>query len=250
MNLLRWTLSLAAIALAYGQPPQRPSEATDILARCALVNSTLQALRAGHSRFPDDLMTAGNACKPPSPGDSQFAQKIRDAGAALDRLKLTSSALFDRMEQSSAGLTGTDRFYLLVPLAKFAFTLGKPEKAQGYARELLKMASQYPNDWNYGNAIYYGYFVLGRVACEEGNVPLAKQYLMNSATTPGSPQLDTFGPNLTLAKELLEKGQFEVVGEFLTQCKNFWKMDHGNLDSWIAKVRHGEIPDFGANLDY
>ena len=224
MNHLRWVLLLAAAALACGQPAQRPEQIRDILARCVLVNGTIQGLRAANSPIPNDLATAADACKPPSPGSPQFEQKIRDAGATLERLKLTSSALFDRMEQSAAGLSGTDRFYLLVPLSRFAFSMGQRDKARKYARELLQMASQYPNDWNYGNAIYYGYVVLGGMALEEGN--------------------------MTLAKELLEKGQFEVVGQFLTQCKNFWKMDRGNLDSWIAKVRHGEIPDFGANLDY
>ena len=34
------------------------------------------------------------------------------------------------------------------------------------------------NNWNYGNAVYYGNFVLGRIALRQDNVQLAGQYLL------------------------------------------------------------------------
>ena len=68
---------------------------------------------------------------------------------------------------------------------------------------------------------------------------------MAAGATPGSPQLNSFGPNMTLAKELLEKGQSEVVLQYLALCKKFWKMDRGQLDEWSATIRGGGIPDFG-----
>ena len=46
---------------------------------------------------------------------------------------------------------------------------------------------------------------------------------MAAGATPGSPQLDSFGPNMTLAKELLEKGQPDVVLHYFALCKNFWE---------------------------
>ena len=55
---------------------------------------------------------------------------------------------------------------------------------------------------------------------------------------------------MSLAKELLEKNQSDVVLHYLGLCKTFWKMDRGKLDQWSATIRRGEIPDFGSNLDY
>ncbi len=142
------------------------------------------------------------------------------------------------------------RLPLPANLAKAAFDAGEFAKAQSYANELLQMAPAYPKDWNYGNAIYFGYFVLGRVALQQGNISLAEQYLLNSASTPGSPQLNSFGPNTTLAKELLEKGRTTAVLQYFALCANFWKLRGTRLDDWAKTVRAGGIPDFRANLRY
>ncbi len=250
MRFPLWMLLLSG-ATAGGQPAMTTEQIRSIGIRCGQVEQTAQAIAAARTPIPAELQTAVAACKPaPGAGPEQELQRLAAAGATLDRLNLTPAALFDRMEQAASSMTGPPRFHVLAPLAKFAFALDKPEKAQRYARELLQMASQYPNDWNYGNAIYDGYSVLGLVALDDGNVTLAGQYLMNAATTPGSPQLDSFGPNMTLARELLLRGQFAVVGAFLEQCRSFWKIDHGNLDAWTESVRRGKIPDFKANLDY
>ncbi len=92
--------------------------------------------------------------------------------------------------------------------------------------------------------------VLGRIALRRGFIKQASDNLLAAGATPGSPQLDSFGPNMTLAKELLEHGQPDVVLEFLGLCKKFWKLDSGRLDEWAAEVRKGKVPDFGTNLRY
>ena len=55
---------------------------------------------------------------------------------------------------------------------------------------------------------------------------------------------------MTLAKELLEKGEREVVLTYLQSCAKFWKMGGDQLRSWTATIKGGGIPDFGANLLY
>jgi hypothetical protein len=55
---------------------------------------------------------------------------------------------------------------------------------------------------------------------------------------------------MTLAKDLLEKGERDAVLEYFMLCRKFWKMDHGKLDQWIQEVMDGKNPDFGANLLY
>ncbi len=138
----------------------------------------------------------------------------------------------------------------LPQLAKRAMKAGETDKAEAYAKQLLQMAPQYPKSWNYGNAIFYGNVVLGHVALQRGNLEQAGHYLLAAADTPGSPQLDSFGPNMVLAKELLDKGQSDVVLQYFALCRNFWKRDHGRLDEWSATVREGKVPDFRANLNY
>jgi hypothetical protein len=54
---------------------------------------------------------------------------------------------------------------------------------------------------------------------------------------------------MTLAKELLEKGQTEVVLEYFDLCAKFWRYQP-RLSEWTIAVKQGAIPDFGANLDY
>ena len=105
-------------------------------------------------------------------------------------------------------------------------------------------------DWNDGNAIHDGNMVRGLVALRSGNVQQAAQDLIEAGKTTGSPQLNSFGPDMMLASELLEKGQRDAVLEYLVSCKKFWTLGAARLDAWIDLIRSGGKPDFGANLLY
>ncbi len=142
-----------------------------------------------------------------------------------------------------------DRFYALDEAAKTSFEAKKYEKAEQYATELLMLAEKYPNNWNYGNAIYDAHVVLGSLALLQNDIDKAKEELLLAVKTPGSPQLNSFGPNMTLARDLLEKGQTEPVIHFLKECKRFW-YSHQKVDGWIKVIGSGGMPDFGANLVY
>jgi len=140
-------------------------------------------------------------------------------------------------------------FDALDALAMTAFDAGEIGKARNYATELLSQAQSRKEDWNYGNAIQHGNIVLGRVALLDGKVEEAKKFLREAGNTPGSPQLGSFGPNMSLAKDLLEKGETNAVLEYFQQCGKFWKMAGGQLDTWATDVKDGRKPNFGANLD-
>ena len=144
----------------------------------------------------------------------------------------------------------TERFYALNRAAKNALKGGKTDEAQGLAKELLQMAQTRTNDWNYGNAIQDSNQVLGRIALSKGDVAEAKKRLLASTDSEGSPQMNSFGPNMQLAKELLANGDKEVVLEYLDRCSAFWKMGAERLADWSESVRKGQAPEFGANLDY
>ena len=98
------------------------------------------------------------------------------------------------------------RFYALGPAAKAHFWKGDFEKARALSEELLDVANQFCNDWNYGNAIHSSNLVLGLLAIENDDIELAIQHLHAAGATSGSPQLDTFGPNMTLSEKNLGSG--------------------------------------------
>ena len=143
-----------------------------------------------------------------------------------------------------------NRWIALGDAAMMNVEAGSTEKAKSYAEELLRLAPKYSKDWNYGNALHKGNLTLGRLSLLSGDVENAKKYLLEAGRTPGSPQLDSFGPNMTLAKELLEKGERAAVLEYFGLCGNFWKMGGQKLREWGALVKDGITPDFGANLLY
>lgn len=153
-------------------------------------------------------------------------------------------------KQLAAATTPQERFYVLGDLAKTSFELGHVDEARQSASELLTLAPQFPSDWNYGNAVQNSNLVLGRIAVREGRIDDAKKFLLAAGASSGSPQMDTFGPNMSLAKDLLAKGERDVVLEYFELCRKFWKMDNGKLNQWSQEVKAGKTPDFGANLVY
>lgn len=160
----------------------------------------------------------------------------------------------ERFQRAIIGLenakTQEERFYALNDAAKQSFIAGKVGDAQKYAQELLALLPQFQKNWNYGNAVQDANLVLGRVAVRDGRLDEAKRYLLEAGKSPGSPQMNSFGPNMTLAKDLLEKNEKQAVLEYFELCRQFWEMDKGRLDKWSGQVKEGKIPDFGGNLAY
>ncbi|HUI82711.1 MAG TPA: hypothetical protein VL240_00725 [Candidatus Binatia bacterium] len=241
---------------------QQTASSDDIqasLRSCRIVKLTLQAReRRDNESTSDNFASAGQACERLNAAVATSDPKRIQSAAAelrplLARLAMppaTPQEQLAALENASAGASERDRCYNLPDLAKRAFNAGDLQKAEIYSRELLKMAPDYPKDWNNGNAIFYGNFVLGRLALRRGDVKGADAYLLQSGRTPGSPQLDSFGPSMTLAKELLDKGESQTVLEYLAICKRFWELDRGKLDEWSTAIHNGEIPSFEGQLDY
>jgi len=150
----------------------------------------------------------------------------------------------------SAAKTETERFYALGRAARMALKDGKTAEARALAEELAEAAPKHKDDWNYGNAIQDSNQVLGSLALAAGDVPEASRRLLASADSRGSPQMNSFGPNMTLARDLLSKGEKEVVLQYFARCGTFWKMGADRLAAWTEAVKKGETPDFGANLRY
>ena len=183
-----------------------------------------------------------------------FKPVTADMAGTMEALKRTQQALEERfprtrqqeladLEQDSNGGTGEDRSFVLPQLAKAALKADSLDKASDYANQLLRTPS---TDANYGQAVHDGNMVLGLIALRNDDVRAAKRHLLESAKIKGSPTLSSFGPNMGLAKALLEKGERDAVLEYFEACRSFWSMGAAQLDAWSATVRSGRMPSFGA----
>ncbi len=141
-------------------------------------------------------------------------------------------------------------FYAATDATQKAFKAGKLETAETLAKDLLSQAEKWEKNWNYGNAVHFGNLVLGHVALKRGKTADAKAYLLKAGKISGSPQLNTFGPNMLLASELLAKGEKDVVLEYLELTRAFWSPDLSKIDEWKPIIEGGKFPDFGPNLRY
>jgi hypothetical protein len=136
-----------------------------------------------------------------------------------------------------------DRLSTLADASEAALNAGDTDKAREYARQVVDGAESLRGTWNYGNAIHDGHRILGHVALREGDVDAARTHLLESAKTPGSPQLNSFGPELTLARDLLAKGERDAVIQYLQSLRTFWKGSDAAIDNWIVLIRGGRTPD-------
>ncbi len=105
--------------------------------------------------------------------------------------------------------------------AEVALETGRTAAVTAYAKKML-IENTDRRSWQYGNIVYEANELLGRAALREGHLADARRYLLEAGRTPGSPQLDSFGPANELAKELLQKGERRVVLEYLDLISRFW----------------------------
>lgn len=147
------------------------------------------------------------------------------------------------LEQYEAALgAGSPRFAVLADAAQCALLAGDDSKAGAYASELLQQVGASPGERD-GNAIHDGHRILGHVALNAGDVEGAKRHLLESAKTPGSPVLNSFGPELTLAKDLLAKGERQAVIQYLESLPRFWQGRQEAIDEWVVLIRAGKTPE-------
>ena len=145
-------------------------------------------------------------------------------------------------------------------LSKTAFDAGEYDKARTYAEALLlngqKIAEAGKDDprtpefiFNENdNDIHEANLVLGRLALHDGDVAGAEACLLAMGRVSGSSQLDSFGPNMQLAADLLQLGKRDTVLAYFDECAKFWKDQR--LGKWRSEVELGKMPDFQGNLVY
>jgi hypothetical protein len=159
---------------------------------------------------------------------------------------------------ASVSTPALDRYYDLSQQLKRAFASASPVTAAPIAEEYLRTADDFPCNWDYGNAIHNANEVLGLLAVRDGRRGDAVRYLRAAGKSPGSPQLDSFGPSLLLARDLARLGEYDAVVEYLVSISRFWKArdesiigmtlpifaDPDPIHTWIGQLRQGYQPSF------
>ncbi len=124
-----------------------------------------------------------------------------------------------------------------------AFAAGEFDKARAYAVDALdgggmpfSLAPEYRAN-----------LFLGRIALAEGDAKAAGDYLIAAGRVAAWPSLSplwgVWRPDTQLAEELLERGERQVVLEYLELCARHWEGDQ--LREWANKIRAGGNPDLG-----
>ena len=150
-----------------------------------------------------------------------------------------------------------ERYSLLRDLAPAALAAGDSKQAKKYALELQTVGDQIRKESKIDTRIpsyatHVSNIVLGLIAFDEGNITKAKDYLLAAAQFSGGPDpaLMTWGPNMLLAKKLLERGERETVIQYFDSCAKFWERENGRLEKWKNTVKEGGMPDFGTNVGF
>ena len=175
-----------------------------------------------------------------------FLYSLEALRPSADTRKLASKALAE-LERAYDLSDSDSRDLLLIDLARAAFKSGEQAKAREFAEAALKNDGE---GWNQGNRMHHGHITLGKIALAEENIEEAKFRLIAAATTNGSPQLGSFGPDMTLAKDLLDAGEKEVVLQYFKLCSNFWESGQEQLKDWTVLVNGGRTPDFSGSPPY
>ncbi len=134
-----------------------------------------------------------------------------------------------------------------VMLAKAAWAAGDRDEGAARAKAILATLEGTPPDQ--GNVFHEMQVLLGRIALERGDAKEAGARLLASAKTSGSPQLDSFGPDWTLAEDLLAKGQRDVVVAYIDAVGLFWESGRDRLAAWKKELGEGKTPDFVPHRD-
>jgi hypothetical protein len=87
------------------------------------------------------------------------------------------------------------------------------------------------------------------VELRSGKVEEAKAHLLQAGKVTGGGTLTSFGPNMSLAKELLERGERETAVSYLEECESLWP-NRRILTQWIQTINGGGTPNFAASLIY
>ena len=170
-------------------------------------------------------------------------------GCYSDPFTVKTSKLNDKELVEHSTELGTHYFYSLSERLERAVKSKDCPKMRSLAGELLAVAPYYSSNWNYGNAIFDGHMAYASCDVKEKKLESAFHHLTEAAKTPGSPQLNTFGPpyhDMSVLSDLLREGRKTEVVAFLNSLKRFWDLESSQeyFDFWAKEIEAGRVPKF------
>ena len=176
----------------------------------------LEAASSG-SAEPDEarerLASAGRALVVDPVGDANLSKPVR---------RVASTLLMAAREAIEGGRPSVEGTRLTLESGKAMLADGDIEGAAGVARSMLAMLEQTEvSNWNYGNVVHDAHVMQGLVLLAEGRPREAAAELVLAGSSKGSPQLNSFGPDLFLAWKLLT-AEGEAVLTYLRSVSAFW----------------------------
>jgi len=228
--------------------------AGNILSQYGVMISAATKGAINQDALAEELLLRSEALDPGNPGppgalSQLYSLRMMRAGvtnedrASLARKRLAQAELVvDRTTNNRES-----HLYALIAASKAALDATAFDEARRIATDLLQQIPDPPSVRD-GQAFHDGHVALGRVALKDGDVAQAKAHLLHAGRTPGGGTLTSFGPNMSLAKELAERGERDTVVTYLELCRTFWQGPQ--LNQWIRTLKAGAIPEFGANLTY
>lgn len=186
-----------------------------------------------------------------------------DAGATNECLKeLNSDISQARLEQFRRVRAAMAREATGTTILKLQKELGDSLSANSIAKsvmlagEMQDIINELVSRREYISRYALGHYMindaLGRAAFLRGDYQSAAGYLLSAAQPPPGADdivdLDYFGPNLWLARQLLGAGKNDVVLKFLETCRqSIWPHDNEKVDPWIAAIKAGKHTDLAPN---
>jgi len=126
-----------------------------------------------------------------------------------------------------------------------AYNNGDNRAVERMARQALA-DNKDDSKWYYGNVVHDNNQWLGLVAGRENRLEEARHYLIQAGKSPGSLQLDSFGPDMILAQKLLKCGprEREAVLLYLDLVADFWAYTPPDRLAIIEKKHPGATARF------
>lgn len=178
------------------------------------------------------------------PKESDWSRDLAWSLSRNGKNKIRRKAAMAAMQDAIRKTKGLEfKYSLYDDLATMAFEAGELKIAESAERKAISLVGKFGDHWNDGNALHAGNCILGRIVLKQNKLDAAVFHLKEAGSTPGSPQLDSFGPDMTFANEMLAAGQTKAVVDYLKSCKRFWDGESAKLSGYIARIKRGEIPD-------
>jgi hypothetical protein len=219
-----------------------------LLKRFDLYDDIRSVLSASVPRLPrsaEEMLRAAKTLQPDNyrwPWHLAFLYKAQ-AEAATDRLQadLAAKSLAEFEIALRQGGVWSDSW--LPRLPELALMAGETTKARDYPLCLLRLGWQSVAKARHGSQpgeyIHRGNIVLGKIALAANDLQQAKAHLIEAGKAPWVISKQDQHPDMTLAADLLNRGDRGVVIEYLKLCQLIWKDHDDELSARIEAVRNG-----------